>query len=145
MPWHILPSILEEGNSWPRPLFPACPPSPGWACCLCHSHPSSPLLTQTTSAGEKPPTKAPHCLALPSIPLTPSPTQRSQVDVPSLPPFSLPPLWSQHFPGFPCFVYWVLSLAAFGLLCPHLTVQRAACRKSVVSGWCHGRAVRACS
>lgn len=31
VPWHILPSILEEGSSWQRPLWSLLAHS--WACC----------------------------------------------------------------------------------------------------------------
>lgn len=134
LPWHILPSILEGGSSWQRPLC-SCLPTAGLAALSqvlqpghCHSDPASPLLTQTTSAGGKPPaqtgpTKAPHCLAHPFVPLIHLLPRGPHLGGTSLPSFHLPilpstHLWSQRFPGFQCFAYWVPSLAAFGLLCP---------------------------
>lgn len=139
VPWHILPAILEEGSSWQRPLcfLLAHTALAGLAAShRCHSDPSSPLLTQTTSAGGKPPaqtgpTKAPHCLAHPSS-LSPHLSPRGpHVGVTSLPPFPLPTcglstsLASCALP--PGFHLWQPLVCS----APHLTAQRAVCRKSV--------------
>lgn len=107
----------------------------------CHSDPSSPLLTQATSCSA--PQEESHQpkqdrQRLPTAWLTPSslslylPPRSPHVGVTSLPSFPLPPPMVSALPWLPVLcLLGSISGSLRSALPPHLTAQRAACRRSV--------------